>query len=378
MHAQCSIESGPPKELAEYIQTTRSELQSINTRYPNICTKTPSPNTNLDRLLSVIDRANNQVPLMNNIIVDFSYNVLTVARLESSPIVIRHGKLLYDLEKSSIIPTIESLANKCQLDGPAAGELVAILKKNNEIQDFFKNTVLGNISTANTPLEQSILSNYSEAATQSCKDNLDLSVWVESIVRKSEWFGKDISEARDHWDQALRLIQGGSARWTKSYNKLQTRLLRQELSRQWVWRNAMQQMLTNLECAQAKSDEKNNIESQSIATEQCKKNYIIGLEKLNNTLNNVRGKSKTSDEYIQLTEKNAQKLTQEVDILTLYSTLQSSIKSQNNADATTNTIITNLMNMHTNLVWINRAIEKRIPKMKENCMKWSPDIVGWC
>jgi hypothetical protein len=113
---------------------------------------------------------------MNNIIVDFSYNVLTVARLESSPIVIRHGKLLYDLEKSSIIPTIESLANKCQLDGPAAGELVAILKKNNEIQDFFKNTVLGNISTANTPLEQSILSNYSEAATQSCKDNLDLSV----------------------------------------------------------------------------------------------------------------------------------------------------------------------------------------------------------
>jgi hypothetical protein len=64
----------------------------------------------------------------------------------------------------------------------------------------------------------------------------------------------------------------------------------------------------------------------------------------------MRWKSKTSDEYIQLTEKKAQKLTQEVDILTLYSTLQSSIKSQNNADATTNAIITNLMNMHTNLV----------------------------
>lgn len=374
----CAIQSGPTKELTEYIQATRTSLQAINSKYPSICKENSTDSASFNKVLAVIDKAQNQVPVMNNLIADFSYNVLTVAKLESSPIVIRHGNLLYNLEKTSILPTIESLASKCQLDGPAAAEVIAILEKNNQVQDFFKNTVIWNTASANTPLEQSILSNYSEEATISCKDELDISVWIESITKKSEWFGSDISAAKKRWEDALKLIQWWSSKWKEDYNKLQTRLLRQELARQWVGKNAMEQMLGNLECAQADSDEKNNIEKQSLSQEKCKRKYVLWLENLEKILTFKIKEAKTSDEYIKIVEKWTKRLTEEVDILDLYSKLQSSIKSENNTDATTTSIITNLINIHTNLVWINTSIEKRIPKMTENCMKWSPDIIGWC
>lgn len=376
--AGCTIESGPPAELARYIEDTRTAVQDINARYPNICPNIQSPGDNFEKVLSVIDRAEIQAPIINNLIADFSYNVLTVSRFESSPIVIRHGNLFYTLEKSSILPAIETLANKCQLDWAAAWEIIDILKKHKEIHEFFKRTVIGTAWVAESSLESAILTNYSQEATLDCKDNLDLSVWVEKLLKFSEGFGSDISAAKSRWEESLRLIRWWSAMWTRSYNSLQTKLLRQELSQQWVGQGAIQQMMKNLECAQADSDEKLDIEKQALSETKCKRNYILWLENLSKVLDRKRWEARNSDEYINITQKVNKTLTRQIDIVSLYAWLNTTIKASNNADATTKWIIQNLINTHTTIEWMNMLIEKRIPKMKENCMKWSVDIVGWC
>ena len=379
MATSCSIQSWPPTEVAEYIRNTRTAAQAINSKYPNICwTKSIPPTENLDKILSTLDKATDQAPLMDNIWVDFTYNVLTVFRLETSPIVIKHWKMFYDLEKNTLLPTLESLAAKCQLSGPAESEIIWLIQYNNQIQEYFKNTVIWNIWAWSTPLEKSIADNYTQAATLGCKDDLDLSTVIEKATKKSEWLWSDITKAKERWDEALRLMRWESSKWKGSYDVMQTKLLRQELSRQWLGKNAMQQMLKNLSCAQAEWDETIDITKQSLNAEKCKRNYVIWYEKVAKTLDNLKWKAKSSDEYIYIEVKNKIKITDDVDVLSVYNNLENSLYAENNADATSTAIITNLLGIHTNLVWINLAIEKRIPKMKENCMKWSPDTVGWC
>lgn len=94
--------------------------------------------TSLRATLSTLDKAGNQLPIMNNLITDFTYNVLTLFRDKTSPMVLTHGQLLYTLEKNTLLPTLDGLAAKCQLDGPAEAEIIALIARNNSVQDFFK------------------------------------------------------------------------------------------------------------------------------------------------------------------------------------------------------------------------------------------------
>jgi hypothetical protein len=106
--------------------------------------------TSLNKTLSILDKAQIQnapgqaVPIMNSIITDFTYNVYALSLGNTSPTVIMHGQLLYKLEKSTLIPTLDKLSANCQLGGEAEAEIVALLSRNNHVQDFFKNTVIGN------------------------------------------------------------------------------------------------------------------------------------------------------------------------------------------------------------------------------------------
>ena len=66
--------------------------------------------------LSTLDQAGNQLPIMNNMITDFTYNILALFRDDTSPLVLSHGELLYNLEKNVLLPALDQLAAKCQLD----------------------------------------------------------------------------------------------------------------------------------------------------------------------------------------------------------------------------------------------------------------------
>jgi hypothetical protein len=97
-----------------------------------------SPMTSLRATLSTLDKAGNQLPIMNNLITDFTYNVLTLFHNDASPIALTHGQLLYTLEKNTLLTALDGLAAKCQLDGPAEAEIIALITRNNSVQDFFK------------------------------------------------------------------------------------------------------------------------------------------------------------------------------------------------------------------------------------------------
>jgi hypothetical protein len=94
--------------------------------------------TSLRATLSTLDKAGNQLPIMNNLITDFTYNVLTLFHNDASPIALTHGQLLYTLEKNTLLTALDQLTAKCQLDGPAQAEIIALISRNNSVQDFFK------------------------------------------------------------------------------------------------------------------------------------------------------------------------------------------------------------------------------------------------
>lgn len=403
--ATCKIESGPPAELANYIRDTKRAAQDIANRYSaNICASSQTPITSLNRSLSTYDKATDQLPIMNNIITDFTFNIVTLYRIEMPPVVITHGQLLYSLEKNSLLPVLDGLASRCQLDGPGEWEIVALIKRNNDIQNYFKWVAIGTIWASSDNLESAILSHYEPSVVAECKNKLDFSTIAEKIAKAGEWYGKDLTEARENWDAAMAMIDGKSSDPKKSYAILQKELLQKELRRQWLSQWAMQQIMTNLECMQKEASWIDSIADWSRARAKCVSNPIIGYEKLVSAYQDLKTMTnrlvagvksffwewdtpaireqniipKDTDQYMRLSEKIDKAIRVESNILIVYGDAVVNAGDILNEEATTNTIITNLANIHTTLVGMNWLLEKRIPKMRENCMKWNPGILGWC
>jgi hypothetical protein len=140
----------------------------------------------------------------------------------------------------------------------------------------------------------------------------------------------------------------------------------------------MQQMMTNLECSQAESNGTMSIEDQARSADKCTRRYILGLEKLVADFRALKWKARDTDAFVTITQETDKLIIDNQQITALYSELTTKTRSQNDEDATTTTIITNLVNMHASLVGINALIEKRIPMMQKNCMKGSPGVVGGC
>jgi hypothetical protein len=376
--AACEIEKWPPATLANYIRESTTQAQAIVSKYQNICGANTSPMTAYKTSLSTLDKAGNQLPIMNNMITDFTYNILALFRDDTSPLVLSHGELLYNLEKNVLLGALDQLAAKCQLDWPAEAEIVALISRNNSVQDFFKSVAIGNVWEGKDALEKAILDNYRKEAIANCSNKVDLSTMIEKATKAIEGFGTDITIARQNWDEAMALISGTSKNKKKSYNELQAELLKAELQRQWLSQGAIQQMITNLECSNAESDGSMSIEDQARSVEKCRRRYIIGYEKVIAELEALRWKAPDTDTFITLTQKTSKQITEEKTTLSLYNELLTKWVSGNDEEAITNTMITNLVNMHASLVGVNALLEKRIPIMQKNCMKGSPDIVGGC
>lgn len=78
------------------------------------------------------------------------------------------------------------MSQKCQLDGPGEKEIIALIQRNNDLQDFFKKTVVGTTGVSGTdPLKNAIAQYYSPEATQTCtdKDNLDIEKRLVAIEK---------------------------------------------------------------------------------------------------------------------------------------------------------------------------------------------------
>jgi len=330
------------------------------------------------RSLVTLEKAGNQLPLMNNIITDFSYNIVSLVREETSPLVLEHGKLLYSLEKNILIPTLTTLAARCQLDTDAEVAIIELIRTNNQLQDFFKSVTLGTISQGNTPLENAIIQHYRPEAITACTDKATLWVMVERATKAIEGFWTDIDEAIKNWKEAMALFGWSTNHPTKTYAELQSELLQAELSRQWLSQGAIAQMSANLTCMQQESVGIDGIEDWARARAKCVGNPLIWYAKLRETLQSLKWREPNSDKFISMTEKVAKRVEKDEWILILYSKLSALSQTQDDDESTTNTIITNLLQTHTHLVGLNTFLERRIPIMQANCMRWNSGITGGC
>ena len=373
--ASCALDTGMPAELTKYVTDTRAQALRIKNTYSNIC-GTAGLEWSSNKLISSLEKAYDQVPMMNSLSSDFMYNVVFIYNHWTPKIVLEQGKIFETLEKSTLYPTLETLSQKCQLDGPGEKEIIALIQRNNDLQDFFKKTVVGTTGVSGTdPLKNAIAQYYSPEATQTCtdKDNLD----IEKRLVAIEKFWWSISKAKENWDEAIRMIKGWSIKWQKSYNQRQKQIFREELRKQWLGQNSINQMMKNLECAQQNNENPSLVE-QSREAENCKRQYVIWYEKVVEALDFKRWKSKTSDIFSFVTATNKKQIRYESDILKTYAQVRTSAFSENNSEAITNETITNLLNIHISIVTMNQTLEKRTKKMQENCMKWSVGERVWC
>lgn len=178
------------------------------------------------------------------------------------------------------------------------------------------------------------------------------------------------------WKDAIALFRGDSPKRWGSYNDVSKKLLAAELSRQGFSRNAVQAATQRLDCVRSKSPEDIfavakagtecfNMTNFSLNADKFIKDYIVGKN----------GPPKTTNEYVEQNELYKKLQDESKSVMDIYQWISGKFSDTEVIDAT---ILSNLIDLHTSLVLINDDIEKRIPKMSENCMKWNPSIKWAC
>lgn len=375
---ECSIANWPPPELANYIREMRANTDALRSRYAtNNCGSTyQSPMTTYKKSLSTYDKAVWQVPIMNDVVADFAYNISSIVAVNTPSMVFEHGRLLYTLEKNTLLPALDILASRCQLDGQAEQEMIALLTINKDMQDYFKWVVAGTKWKAGDTdrTKQAIFDSYAPEKMAKCKKNTDISVMLQKMQEKIGWFGSDIDEATKNWKEAIALFQWETTNTTKTYVDIQRQLLQKELERQWLSREAIQKTMRIYNCVQSKMGTEWWLSEWARARVACMEQPLLWYEKLQKTLEWLKFKEKDTDAFITRDEKVTKRILEDTSILEVYGQVKTVAESMQDEDDTTNTIITSLVNIHVQLMSASEFLGKRIPAMEANCMKWSPGI----
>lgn len=79
--ADCELDTTVPSFLAEYQRNIKKETEDIIKKHPNICSnKSPNIVSNSRRVASITDQALSETPMMENILIDFEYNIVSAFR----------------------------------------------------------------------------------------------------------------------------------------------------------------------------------------------------------------------------------------------------------------------------------------------------------
>ena len=205
----CSITSGPPSELADYITSVRDEITALKQKYPYACGKPGTPTANFDRTLSILDKAKEQVPQMNDIVLDFRYNVISAWNGEQRSPVLRDGKMFADLERRTLVPALDTFANNCQIDNAEVrATLTNLIAKNHTLENYYKSVTLGEASrSSDDALKAAIFDAYNPSATLACKSQYSGEENTKKIVQKLQDIGKGIDKSLTDWKEAIVLFQ---------------------------------------------------------------------------------------------------------------------------------------------------------------------------
>ncbi len=135
-------------------------------------------------------------------------------------------------------------------------------------------------------------------------------------------------------------------------------------------------MLGNLTCFQQYTTPTSTPEDIGKARTQCTSSLVTGLENLTNWYKPLILKATNTDQYItRLTRYDKEKKRLTNDMATFWEKIE---KTKNADEKLNEKMITDLVNIHAQLVVTNAILAKKIPEMQANCMKAQPEIVGGC
>jgi hypothetical protein len=383
----CAIANGPTPLLTAYLKSVSEKVNGVKSAVSGTSCGNAGAISDANRLIEVLDRIDAQNPVFPDIVSDFQYRIMLVVSWDARSPVMRMGQVIRNLEEQTILPAMKQLGSQCALDtsidgGTPESVLTDLLVKNKSLESFFRQVALGDpTDPGNTGLPKDLLDeiafNYSKDATISCKGDSGLANLMEKGAELMKWitdFSGKTAKMNDDWKIALDLFRGTAT----NYNDIQKKLLSEELSRQGMTKWAADSILTSLDCMQKKTEQWASPEDWGKARMECFGSLIVGGNAKVKEVFSLFGEPKTTDEYLKRRlDQSQSNVTASRDITSFYRTTREKL-AWDNEERINEKMMTDLIEMHIKLRETSTLLEKRIPEMQTNCMKWQPDIVGGC
>lgn len=374
-YAECSIDGKQSPLLAQYEKEMKTKFSKLRQNAKNNCGPTAGWwISSMNKTIELFDRAKVQIPLYNDIVTDFQYNITMTLRGESRSAVLENGKVFARIYNSTINPAIENLTSTCNLNEWTEEFIIEAIRTNSVLESIYKNVAIGNapssewLSNTYLPLYNEIITTYTPGATESCKNEQNFQEGIDKILTSFTKGTFGIENSFRDWQEWIDLFSWAS----KKYNDTKRRLLLQELNRQWVTKWASDIIMSNFDCVRRIENGEWSAEDKSKAVATCKEFPIVGLDKARENLEKATNQgSKTTTAYIANTLKNQSRINDEWLVASLYEQYKWEASLETKVD---DKILTSLIEMHIKIVNTNELLSKRIPVMYKNCMKALPDI----
>lgn len=297
--------------------------------------------------------------------------------------------IIRDKEKV-ITSTLRTVANTCNLDTPVADMenqtaesiLAEMLARNRRIEKYFKSAAVGEIqlpdgtNELDRPIYEAIASSYTPSMTSGCKNQYEFEEITAKFQEAVDFNFTKIGNSFDSWKKAIAIFRGNISQ--SEEQEMKTRLLRQELGKQGMSQAAQSTMLKNLSCFQRDTSKESTMEELAKTRQECTQSIIQGLDNITKPLETAFLKATNTDEYIQkLVTIDKEKNINQNTVPDMWMNLN--VVLANNAETSTNDqMLSDLVNIHLELVQTNTLLKKKIPDIQKNCMKANPGIVGGC
>ena len=387
--ASCSIDQWPPPLLLKYQKDIGDRLSKIKAfaSSKNLCSGKTGTFSNEQRFGEFFQSIGTRTLYSQDLLTDFKYTIMVTSEWNSKWPVVNQGKILENIETNQFVPAVKNIVWACALDevDPSTGlsprvALSNMLEAHRSIVAYYKAVVVWEkriptgIEWEMESLLREILSNYNPETTATCKAD----AWVgniqdimQKIQKRLQGSAKKTNDTQDDWGEAVDLLLG---KWsnTKKYADLQKRLLSTELARQWLTQKARDAMLKKLSCVQWKTDPGSNPEEIGKANYDCSEvSATIGTN-VTNFMVWLIYESKTSDQFLERSlAYDKAKIRIGIDMWAFWKEIQ---KAKSNDETLNEKIITDLVNIHAQIIITNDLLKKKIPEVYKNCMKGQPDI----
>lgn len=293
----------------------------------------------------------------------------------------------YIVAQSDLINNLSiAVAQKCATDKPIDSALInkkfedynlakqssmwevlsELRKFNIKLSSYFRCSIAWSNSECslewNQILADDIKANYVDNMTNCNKEEPSFKV-IEKLskdITDSEFWFKWISKWFEDWNKSLKLLLGWSY-WDFSYKDYEKNLLSKELSKQWLNSSQAEAVLKNLDCMNNKDTTIIHCVWEAISSYQAPFKAII-----NRLLGNDVKKAKSTNDVPRNIGNTKDYEAIINDVISDHKKLEKLMNMQNKSS---DIWIANLIQLHANLLDINKKVNDKIPTVRALCNK---------